>query len=98
MLHAIAPPQPDADHRPPTPPQAVAPKGNLFIEVSMGSELNVRVDEVTENSCLPTEKSKRKASKRIHKAEREKLKREQLNELFDELVSALRKFLFNGNF
>ncbi|CAK7337261.1 unnamed protein product [Dovyalis caffra] len=55
----------------------------------MGSELNVRVEEVTENRCLPAEKSKRKVPKRIHKAEREKLKREKLNDLFDELASAL---------
>ncbi|CAK7337106.1 unnamed protein product [Dovyalis caffra] len=69
MLHAIAPAQPDVDHQPPTPPH----HRNCFTEMSMGLELNVRVEEGTEKSCLPTEKSKRKVPKRIHKAEREKL-------------------------
>jgi len=40
--------------------------------------------------------NKGKVPKRIHKSEREKLKREQLNELFLELASALGKF--NGFF
>ncbi|KAG6782340.1 transcription factor bHLH47-like [Populus alba x Populus x berolinensis] len=57
--------------------------------MSMGSELNETVEDVTENRCFPAGESKGKVPKRIHKSEREKLKREQLNELFLELASAL---------
>lgn len=38
-------------------------------------------------SCVP--KTKGKVPKRVHKAEREKLKREHLNELFLDLANAL---------
>ncbi|KAJ6706170.1 TRANSCRIPTION FACTOR BHLH47 [Salix purpurea] len=55
----------------------------------MSSELNETVEDVTEIRCFPAGENKGKAPKRIHKAEREKLKREQLNELFLELASAL---------
>ncbi|KDP31236.1 hypothetical protein JCGZ_11612 [Jatropha curcas] len=50
-------------------------------------EVNVTA-EANENGCCHG-KSKGKVPKGIHKAEREKLKREQLNELFLELASAL---------
>jgi hypothetical protein len=54
------------------------------------------------NRSFPAGKNKGKVPRRIHKAEREKLKREQLNELFLDLASALGKFLFpflfSGNF
>lgn len=48
-------------------------------------------------SCLwcrpcPTKKNQGKAPKRIHKAEREKMKREHLNELFIDLANALGNF------
>ncbi|KAG5248831.1 hypothetical protein OIU76_004474 [Salix suchowensis] len=55
----------------------------------MSSELNETVEDVTEIRCFPAGENKGKVPKRIHKAEREKLKREQLNELFLELASAL---------
>lgn len=48
------------------------------------------------NRSFPAGKNKGKVPRRIHKAEREKLKREQLNELFLELASVLGKF--NGFF
>jgi len=41
---------------------------------------------------LPNKKKEGKVPKKIHKAEREKLKRDQLNELFLELDHALGKF------
>ncbi|XP_065877210.1 transcription factor bHLH47 [Euphorbia lathyris] len=44
--------------------------------------------EATEKRCAPG-KSKGKVPKRIHKAERERLKREQLNDLFLELANAV---------
>ncbi|KAJ9163626.1 hypothetical protein P3X46_023275 [Hevea brasiliensis] len=54
---------------------------------SAADEVNVAA-ETTEKRCCHG-KNKGKVPKRIHKAEREKLKREQLNELFLELASAL---------
>jgi len=51
---------------------------------------------VVRHRCFPAGENKGKVPKRIHKSEREKLKREQLNELFLELASALGKF--NGFF
>lgn len=57
--------------------------------MSTGSEPDVTVEEVTGNRSFPAGKNKGKVPRRIHKAEREKLKREQLNELFLDLASAL---------
>ncbi|KAJ9140444.1 hypothetical protein P3X46_031093 [Hevea brasiliensis] len=54
---------------------------------SAADEVNVAVETTGKRSCAG--KNKGKVPKRIHKAEREKLKREQLNELFLELASAL---------
>ncbi|XP_022768486.1 transcription factor bHLH47-like [Durio zibethinus] len=60
----------------------------------MGSETpplventNAAVETTVVRSCAP--KTKGKVPKRIHKAEREKLKREHLNELFLDLANAL---------
>ncbi|KAJ4824183.1 hypothetical protein Tsubulata_011919 [Turnera subulata] len=50
-------------------------------------DVNITVDAAAKR-CSPG-KNKLKVPKRIHKAEREKLKREQLNELFLELASAV---------
>ncbi|KAJ6876427.1 LOW QUALITY PROTEIN: transcription factor bHLH47-like isoform X1 [Populus alba x Populus x berolinensis] len=61
----------------------------LLTEMSTGSEPDVTVEEVTGNRSFPAGKNKGKVPRRIHKAEREKLKREQLNELFLDLASAL---------
>ncbi|KAJ6761335.1 TRANSCRIPTION FACTOR BHLH47 [Salix purpurea] len=58
----------------------------LLTEMSMDSEPDVSMEEVTGNRSFPAGK-KGKVPRR--KAEREKLKREQLNELFLELASAL---------
>ncbi|XP_022737511.1 transcription factor bHLH47 [Durio zibethinus] len=56
-------------------PAPLVEKTNAAMETSIG------------RSCAP--KTKGKVPKRIHKAEREKLKREQLNELFLDLANAL---------
>lgn len=53
----------------------------------MGSETNAAVKTSVGRSCVP--KTKGKVPKRVHKAEREKLKREHLNELFLDLANAL---------
>lgn len=44
-------------------------------------------------SSPPSKKIQKKVPKRVHKAEREKLKREHLNELFLDLANALGNFL-----
>ncbi|KAF5734697.1 transcription factor bHLH47 [Tripterygium wilfordii] len=54
---------------------------------SLIDEANVSEDASEARSCLS--KNKGKVPKRIHKAEREKLKREHLNDLFLDLASAL---------
>ncbi|XP_010917028.2 protein IRON-RELATED TRANSCRIPTION FACTOR 3 isoform X1 [Elaeis guineensis] len=51
---------------------------------SMAKETNVAADKPVDGSLL-NKKSQGRVPKKIHKAEREKLKREQLNELFLEL-------------
>ncbi|XP_015578579.1 transcription factor bHLH47 isoform X2 [Ricinus communis] len=56
------------------------------ISPSASDDVNVTV-EPTKRSCPG--KNKGKVPKRIHKAEREKLKREQLNDLFLDLADAL---------
>nr|GMC52651.1 transcription factor bHLH47-like [Ipomoea batatas] len=45
--------------------------------------------ETPQNGSLPTKKSQEKVPKRVHKAERERLKREHLNDLFLSLANAL---------
>ncbi|KAI4336010.1 hypothetical protein L6164_014589 [Bauhinia variegata] len=47
------------------------------------------LEEKSENSSCPGKKIQAKVPKRIHKAEREKVKREHLNELFVDLANAL---------
>ncbi|XP_008803182.1 transcription factor BHLH062-like [Phoenix dactylifera] len=54
----------------------------------MAKETNVAADEPVDGSLL-NKKSQGRVPKKIHKAEREKLKREQLNELFLELGRVL---------
>ncbi|XP_031269019.1 transcription factor bHLH47-like [Pistacia vera] len=51
-------------------------------------EVNVLTDPSIDRPC-PTKKNQGKAPRRIHKAEREKMKREHLNELFIDLANAL---------
>ncbi|KAG1334480.1 putative Transcription factor BHLH062 [Cocos nucifera] len=55
---------------------------------SMAKETNVAADKPVDGSLL-NKKSQGRVPKKIHKAEREKLKREQLNELFLELGHVL---------
>ena len=45
-------------------------------------------------NCPPGKKNQVKVPKKIHKAEREKLKREHLNDLFLDLANALGNFCF----
>ncbi|KAL5814101.1 hypothetical protein ACOSQ4_024742 [Xanthoceras sorbifolium] len=67
-----------------------------LFETGMGSDVpaplvdkvNVLADASLDGHCA-TKKNKGKVPKRIHKAEREKLKREQLNELFLDLANVL---------
>ncbi|XP_031405122.1 transcription factor bHLH47 [Punica granatum] len=55
----------------------------------MGSETTASSGEASGGRASPRKKNPAKIPKRIHKAEREKQKREHLNELFQDLVNAL---------
>ncbi|KAK4779040.1 hypothetical protein SAY86_006568 [Trapa natans] len=55
----------------------------------MGSESNASPVQTSRRSTSPVKKILGKIPKRIHKAEREKQKREHLNELFQDLANAL---------
>lgn len=57
--------------------------------VDMGSESVAPVVETSKNRSDPGTMTQGKVPKRIHKAEREKMKREHLNELFLDLANAL---------
>ncbi|CAL0330631.1 unnamed protein product [Lupinus luteus] len=55
----------------------------------MGSEIAAPMVEKSKNRSPPCKKSQGKVPKRIHKSEREKMKREHLNELFLDLANTL---------
>ncbi|XP_019464079.1 PREDICTED: transcription factor bHLH47-like isoform X1 [Lupinus angustifolius] len=55
----------------------------------MGSESAATMVEKSKNRSSPCKKNQGKVPKRIHKAEREKMKREHLNERFLDLANAL---------
>ncbi|XP_058733307.1 transcription factor bHLH47-like [Vicia villosa] len=55
----------------------------------MGSESIAPMAETSKNRSSPCKMNQGKVPKRIHKAEREKMKREHLNELFLDLANAL---------
>lgn len=55
----------------------------------MAEDLNVTAVDASVDGPCPTKKNKNGVPKRVHKAEREKLKREHLNDLFLDLANAL---------
>ncbi|KAL9439378.1 hypothetical protein AB3S75_024941 [Citrus x aurantiifolia] len=56
---------------------------------SLDEEVNVMVVDASVDGHCPTKKNKSRVPKRVHKAEREKLKREHLNDLFLDLANAV---------
>ncbi|KAF1876034.1 hypothetical protein Lal_00006665 [Lupinus albus] len=61
----------------------------------MGSESAAPMVEKSKSRSPPCKKNQGKVPRRIHKAEREKMKREHLNELFLDLANAIGAFFFS---